>query len=84
MLRFRATRAPTNEKANVGPNATMAPSTCRNSSQGNSQARSIEPSLTFAADRMAPPSEDSPYDTRFERRPTKSTSTYSPSRSGVA
>ncbi len=35
--------APMNENANVGPNATIAPRTCRNSSHGNNQARSVNP-----------------------------------------
>ena len=52
--------APMNEKANVGPKATIAPSTCRNSSQGNNQARSIEPSITFAAGRPAVPARIAP------------------------
>ena len=75
--------APMIEKANVGPKATIAPSTCRNSTHGNNVVRSTTtlPSDQPLARVLA---EDTPYDTRFERRPTKSTSTYSPSRSGVA
>ena len=77
-----------NENANVGPNATIAPRTCRNSRYGNSQ-RQIHRALLASA--TATGMQDRPrasarrirrYDTRFVRRLTKSTSTYSPSRSG--
>ena len=77
-----ATIAPATAAANPGPKATMAPVTCRNRNKRNTVSWSIDASYPRAD--LHAPARRGLYDTRRVRRWTKSTSTYSPRRSGSA
>ena len=75
-----ATIAPAIAAANPGPKATIAPRTCRNRNSRKIVSWSIDASCRGPDG----PSRRGLYDTRRVRRWTKSTSTYSPRRSGSA